>query len=264
MNNTFSLQRFTWLFKKTLLERPVQTFGSAGMLLALTLIIYAVVKSLAGFNAAQNISFIWGLAGGGCFLASFVFGYFSSNAIGSSYLTLPASHLEKWLCGILIVGAFYPVIFLAFYRIIDFSFVSSFHKSLDPEGPYYKQIYESVFLFDFNGRIAWKVYPMYLFLAGAMLVGSFYFNKVNFIKVAIVLCVLVIGAFGLNWIFAKMLFGSINDAGIFNHVSVPVGKEDGSIELPETAANIFTYSLKYILPFMLWLVAFIRLKEKEF
>ncbi|MEO6547431.1 MAG: hypothetical protein ABIN94_05505, partial [Ferruginibacter sp.] len=105
---------------------------------------------------------------------------------------------------------------------------------------------------------------MYLFLTGAMLIGAFYFNKVAFIKVAIVICVLCIGGFGLNWLCAKIIFGSISDAGLFNHVSIPVGKEFGSIELSQTAGNIFNNSLKYVFPGMLWILAFIRLREKEF
>src|SRR2546430_5190710 len=144
MNNTFNIKRFGWLFKKTLLEKPVQTFGFTGLLLALALILYLVAKSLSGFIAAQNLTFIWGLTGGSFFLASFVFGYFSSNASGSSYLTLPSSHFEKSLCGVLIAGVLYPLIFLIFYRVIDSSFVAMYHNSLDPSSPFYKQQYESV------------------------------------------------------------------------------------------------------------------------
>ena len=264
MNNTFNLRRFGLLFKKTLLERPVQMFGFTSLLLALSLIAYTVAKAIMGFSPAQNLTFMWGLAGGSFFLASFVFNYFSSNAIGSSYLTLPASHFEKWLCGILIAGVLYPLIFLLFYRLMDASFVSLFHKSLDPSAPFYKQQYDSVNVFPFNGIIAWKVYPMFLFLLGSMLIGSLYFNKVNFIKVSLVLCVLFIGAFGLNWIIAKIFFGAINDAWPFSHVAIPVGKEEGSIELPERISTIFGNTLNYILPAILVVTSFIRLREKEF
>ena len=263
MNNTFNAKRFGWLFKKTLLERPMHTLGFTGLLLAVVLIIYTVGRSI-GFIAAQNLTFIWGLPGGSFFLASFVFGYFSSNASGSSFLTLPASHFEKWLSGILIAGILYPLIFLIFYRIMDASFVTLYHNSLDPASPFYKQQYESVYLFNFNGIIAWKVYPMFLFLTGAMLVGALYFNKAAFIKTGIVICVICIGSFGLNWLFAKMIFGIINDAAPFNHVTVPVGKEEGSIELPEKASRIFSFILSYVVTIVLWILAFIRLREKEF
>ena len=114
MNNTFSIKRFRLLFKKTIAERPVQTIGVMALLLILSLILYVAAKELAGFGAAQNLTFIWGLSGGSFFLASFVFGYFSTNASGSSYLTLPASYFEKWLCGILIAGFYIHLFFYLF------------------------------------------------------------------------------------------------------------------------------------------------------
>ena len=264
MNNTFNAKRFWLLFRKTLLERPMQMFGVTALLLTLTLIMYAVAKTFISFGAAQNLTFMWGLPGGSFFLASFVFGYFSSNASGSSYLTLPASQFEKWLCGILIAGVLYPLIFILFYHVVDLSFVTLYHNSLDPTSPFYKQQYEDVYLFDLNGIIAWKVYPMFLFLAGAMFTGSLYFNKAAFIKTGIILCILILSIFGLNWLMAKLLFGTINDAGPFNHVTIPVGKEEGSIELPAGVGKVFSYSLWYILPAMLWLLSFTRLREKEF
>jgi hypothetical protein len=112
MHDIFNGKRFAFLFRKTLLERPIQTFGFTGLILLIILIIYFICKALMGFGPAQNISFIWGLAGGGCFFASLQFGYFASNASGSSFLTLPASAFEKWLCAVLTAGLLYPLIFL--------------------------------------------------------------------------------------------------------------------------------------------------------
>ncbi len=264
MNNTFNLKRFSLLFKKTILERPVQTIGVAGLLLVLSLILYVVAKKLAGFNAAQNLTFIWGLSGGSFFLASFVFGYFNTNAGGSSYLTLPASCLEKWLCGVLIAGIIYPFIFLLFYHLADLSFVAAYHNSLDPAYPYYKEQYEAVYPFGLNSIIAWKVYTMSFFLSGTMFIGALYFNKAAFIKTGIAVCVLSVGVFGLNWLFAKMLFGSINDAFPFDHVAIAVGKEEGSIILPSHIQNIFYYSIWCVLPALLWMLSLTRLREKEF
>jgi len=264
MNNTFDAKRFGRLIKKTLLERPMQTLGLIVLLLTLSLILYSIIKSFGGFGPAQNITFIWGLAGGGCFLASFSFGYFSSNASGSSFLTLPASNFEKWLCSVLIVGVFYPVIFLLFFRLVDSSLVSVYHHTLDPAGPFYRQLYQSVYIFDFKGFIAWKVYPMYGFLTGAMLVGSLYFNKVAFIRTAIGMSIVVLGVMGINWLIATLLFGHINNASVFDSVTIPAGKEEGSIELPRGFVDTINNSIWYVLPAILWLLAFTRLREKEF
>jgi len=264
MNDTFSAKRFALLFKKTLLERPTQMFGFTGLILAVILILYFICKSQIGFGAAQNISFIWGLAGGGCFLASFVFSYFSSNANGSSYLTLPASHFEKWLCGILIAGILYPVIFLLFFRGIDSLFVAIFHNSLDPENALYKEQYNSVYIFSFTGRIALKVFPIFLLLTGISLIGSLYFNKAAFIKTAIAFCVVCFSLFALNWVIAKILFGNLDGAFPFHAVDILVGKEVGSVELPKKIFQAYGFAADYVVPVLFWVLTYVRLREKEF
>lgn len=263
-SNQFHLIRFKWLLKKTLFERPVQTFGFTGLLLALVFILYVAAKTLAGFSAAQNLTFIWGLSGGSFFLSSYVFGHFTSNAGGSSFLTLPASHFEKWLCGVLIAAVAYPIIFLVFYRFIDSSFVQLYHDSLDPTGPFYKQQFESVYVFPFNGIIAWKVYPIFLFLTASMLLGSLYFNQVAFVKVSICVCILIMVIFGLNWLTGSIIFGKINDAGLFHQITIPAGQEEGTVELPADVSNLFYYTLAYFFPTILFLLSYTRLREKEF
>lgn len=264
MNDTFDIKRFALLFKKTIAERPIQTVGMTALSLILSFILYVVVKKLAGFSPAQNLTFVWGLAGGGCFLASFVFDYFSNNANGSSYLTLPASYLEKWLCGILIVGVLYPLIFLPFYHLVDTVFVSAYHKSLDPTSPFYKQQYENVFTFSLNGDVSHKVYGLFLLLTGTMLTGGLYFNKTPFIKTAIVFCITVFAGVGLNWLIASMLFDNLDDASLFRGVTLSVGKEKGTIILPINLENFFFYGQAYVIPGVMWILPLIRLKEKEF
>jgi hypothetical protein len=264
MNDTFSVKRFSRLFKKTLLERPTQMFGFFGLILAFIFILYFILKNITSFNATQNIVFIWGFAGGGCILASFIFGYFSSNANGSSYLTLPASHLEKWLCGMLIAMVIYPLIFLFVFRLIDAGFVSLFHKSLDPESPLYLEQYRSVYLFPFTGRLAMKVYPIFLIFTGIAMLGSLYFNKAAFIKTALVFCAVCFAIFALNWLFGVLLFGKIDSAFPFRDVEILVGKEVGSVELPQKSYAFIGNSLNYFIPVLLWAITFIRLREKEF
>jgi hypothetical protein len=77
MNDTFSLKRFGLLLKKTIIERPTQTIGVTVLLLILSLTLYIFAKNIFGFHTAQNLTFVWGLTGGGLFLASFVFNYFN-------------------------------------------------------------------------------------------------------------------------------------------------------------------------------------------
>ena len=264
MNNTFSAKRFGLLFKKTLLERPVQLLGFTGLILTIILILYFIIKTLFNFWMAQSLSFVWGFAGGACLLASFVFGYFSSNAQGSSYLTLPASHFEKWLCGVLIIGILYPIIFLLFFRAMDAGFVALYHNSLDINSPLYRYQYDAVHLYSFTDRFAIKVYHVSVFFCSIAMLGSLYFNKVSIVKTALIFCAIFFSAFALNWLIAKLLFGSISGAAPFYRVDILIGKQEGSIELPERARQVYDYVSDYFFPIILWSLSYIRLREKEF
>jgi hypothetical protein len=264
MNNTFNAKRFGLLFKKTLLEKPMQMFGFTGLIFLFILILYYLMKTFATFQAAQNISFLWGLVGGDFILTSFMLNYFSSTANGSSYLTLPVSNFERWLCAVILAGILYPLIFMTFYRIMDAGFVSAYHNSLDPNGPFYKIRYDAVYLLAFNGFLPRQCYPMYLIFSGMMLVGSLYFNKVALVKVALAICILLFGIYGLNYLFADLMFNNIDDAFPFQHVAILVGRETGAVELPKNVHDPIWYFINFVLPVILWGVAFIRLREKEF
>ncbi len=264
MNNVFNIKRFGWFVKKTILERPVQLAGFVVLTLAIDLLVYAFAKFTGGFEAAQNSTFLIGLIGGGCLLASFVYGHFSSNASGSSFLTLPASQFEKWLCGIIITGIFYIAVFLLFFRMMDLIFISIYHNSLDPKGPFYKEMYDAVQIYPFDGFVASRGFMMFLNFAGGMLIGSLYFNKAAFIKVALATVGFLFGAFLLNLFIANLFFKNVDNAFPYYLVWITVGKERGRLELPGNILYILNITFLYILPIILWGLSFLRLREKEF
>lgn len=264
MNDTFNLKRFGWLFKKALFERPMQLFGLLSLTLLISLLLYVILKTILGFEEGQNASFIFGLVGGGTFLASFVFNYFSSNARGSSYLTLPASHFEKWLCGVIITGILFTLLFLVFYRIMDSTLVRLYLNGLDPKDPYFQEKFDAVHPFPLNGFVAGKTYMMFLNFSTAMLIGSLYFNKAAFIKVALIICALYIGGNFLNYYMAKAIFGTIEKALPFYCVFIPVGNSFGKVLLPDYASKAVDICLLYMTPAILCIATYIRLREKEF
>jgi hypothetical protein len=262
MNETFSIKRFGALGKKTLMERPVQLFGFTVMTLVLTALIYIISKPVIGFEEAQNLAFVLGFIGGGGLLSSFAFNYFSSHAYGSSYLTLPASTLEKWLVGILIVIGF-AIVFLVFFKALDYTLVEIYRNTLDIADPYYKERYDAVQLLPLNGFVASKLYIMYVNVAGLMLLGSLYFNKSGFIKCALIACGLFIVVHLLNQFISTLFIESTSRALPYYGVFVAVGKEEGKVLLPDYA-SLGVDILLYLIPLILWFTAWIRLREKEF
>lgn len=263
MNNIFNVRRFCLLLKKTLLERPVQIMGFTGLMLTISFILYAISHGPGGSrDFAQNSTFFIGLAGGGSFLASVVFGYFGGNAKGYSYLTLPASPFEKWLCGVLIVGVLYPAVFILFFSIMDRAFASSYLVRHDPAAADYPMMQQ---VFPLDGWMAQNVYTLFFIYAGAMMVGSLYFNKMSFIKTALILFGLFIFFFVSNSGIAKVLFGDIGSAMPFEFVFVRVGYNDFErITLPENVAHAVNFGVRLAFPASLWLISLVRLREKEF
>jgi hypothetical protein len=275
MYDTFQLSRFRRLFKKTLLERPMQLFGFTGSILLCLFIYYAIYHlPLPQWVEVQKASFLFGLTGGGAILASFMFGYFSTNAQGAAYLTLPASHFEKWLCAVLIVGVLYPTIFLVFFRVVDASFVGLFHNHLDKGAANYQKLYDAVSIFPFDSGKAPEVYAYFANYAGAMLLGSLYFNKVSFIKVVLVIAGVFLSIYFINLLIAKLVMQDVQNAFPFDSVDISVVKMSAdkqfistvprSIDLPSKDSKIFDIMTRYLLPAALWIIAYVRLKEKEF
>ena len=266
MNDIFEFKRFGLLFKKTILERYVQFTGLTGLAFAATLIIYSAVLFFTdgmARNLAQNLSFVYGIIGGGCFLAAVVFGYFSTNASGAAYLTLPVSAFEKWCCGILIIGVIFPTLFLAFYRVIDTCFIMVYHNGLNKNDPRYKDMYNAVQVYAFNNNFAKESIMIYANFVSAMMLGSLYFNKASAIKTALVYCCVLGLLYILNLTVAKMLFHNVDGAFPFSGVFIKVGNDVGLLGLPDAIANLVQLAIQFIIPGILFLTVFIRLREKE-
>jgi hypothetical protein len=260
MSETFSLKRFYLLLVKTVSERPVQLFGIFGISMSAAVLIYFLLKNTANFEIAQLFSFTIGLVGGGCLLASAVFGHFSDNANSASFLTLPASALEKWLCGIVIVVIFLAG-FLLFFRGLDAFFVHLYHQSLSHQDARYQAKYDSVYLLSFPDLDL--IFIFFFNAAAAMLVGSLYFNKIAFIKVALIICAVYFFTFLLNYLVNSILFTNMVHTYPFHSVVIKNGDEPGVVELPPAMTRISDAISLYILPSILLIISYTRLKEKE-
>jgi hypothetical protein len=279
MNNIFQPVRFVYLFRKTLLEKPVQIFGIVILNLVVVLLMYAFLRDIIGWQGTQNLTFVWGFVFGGCYLSAAVFSNFNTNAGGSSFLTLPASHLEKWLCGILITWVLYVIVFLLYFKGVDAMFVGYYHRHLNPLEVGYQNKLEGVQMLDYGGHVAQMAYLIFANLTAAMFVGSLYFNKISFVKTGLVVCAALVFFYGANLALAHIMFPDVSDAFPFSHVSIglPSGtqvnelslairpkSEEGSVSLSSPYIDIYRVTVRYILTSTLCIAAFIRLKEKEF
>ncbi len=264
MNNVFDTRRFFLLFRKTVLERPMQLIGFTVLMLSIVFIIYAFFKSMGAIPEGQNASFMFGFAGGGCFLGAIIFGYFNTNAKGAAYLLLPASQFEKWLVSVLITGVFYTLIFLLFYRLMDSFFVDAYHKKLDPKSIYYTELRDEMQILPFDGFVFKTTLMMYLNFTGATMLGALFFNKASFLKVALIFCGLLFFSYFLNIIVAKMMMSGVQNAMPYLWTWIRINDAEGRIEMNTVVLNVWQYCAFILVPFILWVLAFVRLREKEF
>ena len=269
MNEIFNIKRFSWLLKKILLERILQICGTLGIAFFLTGFTYFMNRpiiitgtTIYTSNAFQEMAFSLGLTLGGGILAGLVFAYFSESARGYGYLTLPASSFEKWLCGFLIVGVF-TVLFFVFFRIIDTAFVHHFHNTLPKSSSDYQRMFEMVQIYSFDSWELKNTYYIYFMLIGFMAIGSLYFNKMALIKSAIGFITAFFTLYFLNQFIATLIFGERIYALPFM-CEITVLPNHTTIFLENPLRLLLESLFLFILPIALWVIVFIRLREKEF
>lgn len=268
MNNTFEPKRFGLLFKKLLFERSLHLCGSFILVALFTWFLYNATSGglELGVIMPSVEAFGIGLSLGGIYWVSAGFSYFSNNTEGYGYLMLPASHFEKWLCNILLLGLFL-VCYCIFFRILDASYMAHFRNNLNPASHPndYQKMYDSAYVLSFwnEKRVDLQLtYFTFFNITGAMAVGALYFNKMALVKTMFISIGVFLGLNLLNGQFADAIFQlDMHSYPLWQSVKV-YGTYD-FIERPEHIDTIYTIGFNYLLPLVLWLIALIRLREKE-
>jgi hypothetical protein len=267
MNDIFNVRRFGLLFKKLLLEQSLQLFGVLVVAIVLTLLFYKPynVKTLdiyPNFDIMPGILIISGIT-----LTFFLFSHFSDNAKGYNFLLLPTSFFEKWLSGFLITGVLFFSIYLVFFRVWDSYCVDTFHKELLVQAEKYnpemvKNYLEKVQIQHFDSPLYKRIFAIFFMMTSGTAICSLYFNKNAFIKIPLSLLGIVSGYIFLHKTVLAAFFNTIEIQDIPNLGLVSFAK-GGSIRLPQVYDNFIDVVFYYGLPIILWLIALIRLREKE-
>jgi hypothetical protein len=259
MKDLFDLHRFWLLLKKTVMERPLQIFGSFGLTIVSTTIVYFALKDTSWeWSSFQRGTFAVGFVVGGGYLAATVFTYFSNSSKGFSYLTLPASTFEKWLCGMVILAGF-TLFYHVFFRLLDATNVAQFRSNYDSNSILYQ--YASVLPFD--DTYLFFVYKTYFNLIGVMALAALYFNKNAIIKGALLFLGLLYAGMGINGLIGKLFFGS-NTPLTGGRPFFNISTSDRLVVMPENWLYPIDMFFLIGLPAILWLIVFVRLREKEF
>ena len=265
MNDTFDIKRFGLVFKKLIFEKSLNLVGSFVLVALLSWLTYHLNGDMSeGWRMAQPQSFLLGLMLGGIYWVSVGFNHFSDKTEGYGFLTLPASHLEKWLSVVVLTNVFLTA-FCLFFRVMDMTYMSYFRTHLNPHLENYKILYDSAFVMPFWGDtkgIMSQAYIYFWVLTGIMAVGAVYFNKTALVKTMFIFAGTFFLLQFLNSNVTSFFFQNDTNTHLFwNSISIKSTGED--VDLPQNINQIFTTFFSYILPIILWLIALVRLREKE-
>jgi len=219
-------------------------------------------------------AFYIGLFFTGCLFGSQVFSALNRKREAIQYLMVPASHLEKLLCGLLYgVVLFFCVYTLLFY-LVDIPMVQlagRIAKKASPkfEGGIWDQRRGVYNIFGSGGRhmpndAGLYLLMIYFAIQAFFILGSVYFTRYSVLKT--IIAGLLLGLLGS--IFMAKGIEAILPAGwhmenLFDWYRYDKSDGQSWVRLPGAAKEFLTGIIKYSLPFIFWFITYFRLKEKE-
>ncbi|HEY8971685.1 MAG TPA: hypothetical protein VIM64_21435 [Puia sp.] len=280
MNQTFDFHRWQMLVASHWAEhrkRYLLALLAVGGLLAGWYGFLLMLDHFGPLNLfIQYATYYCGLFLVGCFYASTLFSELGSKSRATQYLSVPASHLEKLLCGILFGVVLFFIAFTIVFYIVDIPMVSLANHIIAGEHQHWPNTFQPIgsvgVLNIWNTGWAPVIDRKYhFFLCGyfaiqsAFLLGSVYFTRWSFIKTVVSLLVF--------WV-AFILYAQ---KGIAEHLPDGWHPYDlvrwtnnteniaaaSVVSLPGTMEKIFIFLMQCSLPPVFWIITYFRLKEKE-
>jgi hypothetical protein len=277
MNEVFSIKRWGMLAglhwagnrKRYLLAVP----AIFGLLLVWFSFILIMDRHdpMAGF--IQWMTYYTGLYFVGCLYGSTIFAELSDKAQGIAYLSVPASALEKVLCGLLFsVAAFFIIYTLLFY-LVDIPMVwlaNRLNASEHRMWPGGYAVDPSIVFNVIRGaddmepdRQSHVLLLGYFSFQSTFILGSVYFSRYAFIKtaVAVLVCILFFMV-----VQKDIIETALPEGWQINHWDWEKNRGTAglqAIRLPVLLSGILGFVLLYAPPLVFWVATYFRLKEKE-
>jgi len=265
MNNTFNLKRFIMLFKKHGAEHAKIYLLS---IVVLAGIIFLVLGTTSFSNhrhlaqAAQQAIFSLTLWIAGSIFTSLSFADLGDKKKAAGILTLPASQLEKYLVAWLYSFILFQLIFIAIFYFADWIVISI---SIPPAGFERNHLFSLLYGRNIFGRdgLSFDTFIIYAFFHAFTFWGSIFFEKLHFVKTAVVFIVLVVILIFANETLLSAFISSEPVRNVpfegFSYVG------DGRIYRipPNSFVSWLGKIIMYAVVATLWLSAYYRLKEKQ-
>ncbi|GAA4459935.1 hypothetical protein GCM10023189_34290 [Nibrella saemangeumensis] len=262
MNQLFDLRRFGLLVQLHLSEHLKTYLMGIAVLFGIWIVMLAPSTArTAHFNESvyrlHGILFSFLFGGAGAWFASEAFRVVGTPVRGIPHLMLPASQLEKYLLGLLMLLLFVPVFLGVFYTVeaVCFAIINS---RLPVAEPRYQLLNLAGDAIPFDLRyLSWAAPSLFL-------LGSIYFAKVPFVKTCIVAFLIYFFFLFLNELLILQVFPVREHYGNtpFAEVFFLQSGRRYDLELTGLPRQVI-YSVLLLMVPALWFTAYIRFKEKE-
>lgn len=258
MQNSFSFSRLGLLIKKQWYDNAklyTLSFFALTGILAIVFICWVAFHETIQFEEEDTfLIFAIFLFAVGIIFASTTFASLGDKARGTHWLTVPATHLEKLVCGLFYSMIVFLVVYVAVFLVIRQ--VTFFWIKLDPVNQieYQHNI----------GKGIKNIFLIFLSVQSLFILGSVYFEKFSFIKTILFGLVLIFVYILIFQFVFRQLFGahSFHMRGLSSFTIYE--QEDMKIyRLAPVVDTVLENLFQYIWAPVLLAAAYFRLKEKE-
>lgn len=256
MNNLFNLRRFSRLFIKHTIEHYKSYLMAllvltGVMLLGGTFLIFMIPGLMdIGF---QSAAFMFILLLAGTIFTSTVFGDLGDRKKAIASLTLPASHLEKYI----VVWIYSFVVFLLLFTG-SFYLIMLFLINIERVPGQIPEVF-NIFQNHFGGQIL----LLFGLLHAIAFYGAIFFEKLHFIKTAFAFFITIASLVFLNKIFQSALINKdVMPNTPFAGIRFMQNSRYVAVNLDSIQADRVLY-LVVVITFIFWIAAYYRLKEKQ-
>jgi hypothetical protein len=225
-------------------------------------------------DGMQTVTYYTGLIAVGCLYASTIFSAFGSKAQGIAWLSVPASALEKLLCGLLFSVVLFFLVYTVVFFLVDIPMVELCNRLIEREHRVWSAGYPILpdpiynVLNGMPNAREDNQYHLFLLcyfaLQSTCVLGSVYFSRYAFIKTAVAVLIFILFFMCLE---ARVIEPLLPD-GYHRHPMLDWMKDQDTlgvkvIRLSPLISAPLGFLLLYGTPFVFWIATYFRLKEKE-
>jgi hypothetical protein len=255
MKKTFSTIRFGRLFKKHTKEHYRNYLMSIAVLVGVMILGGSFLVYMADIQLDKKIQtflFFTIMLLAGTIFTSTLFADLGERKKAIAWLTLPASHFEKYLVAWIYSFLLFIIVYTLIFYLAVFIAIQFQHVHGHPQG--ILNVFEIQIL---------QMYLVYAFFHAIAFFGAVYFEKLHFIKTAFIFFIIMVVLIVMNKGILSALLGRTVDATPpFGNLRFANNGNMVDIQLVSPRSPYLIY-LFAILTFIFWAAAYFRLKEKQ-